>query len=195
MTFESIFFSELHTSGFGSQPYLKTFKKRPHVSKSKIDAYSNCVYLKVGDFFSKAGYSDTDSRYISATSMTYDIFMSIYDVNTQSVAAARFLELTSDLNTKFGKFIKSLRRPNLEVRLIGMQDAESALPLYGVADMIAQNRLSVYEIDLFGKNIRHIAFDISSGMSYNVLMEDKIYKPGELASKMTYEQFEKSLRG
>ena len=54
-------------------------------------------------------------------------------------------------------------------------------------------RIPIFEADLFGNSTRHIAIDIYSGMSFNVLLEDKLYKPGELVNNMTREQFERAI--
>jgi hypothetical protein len=195
LTFEEQLLKDVIGEGFGSQEYLRAFKKRPHVSRSKIDSYSNCTYLKQGDFFSRMNYNQMDSRYFGASSLVYDVLLSIYDVNSRSMAVARFMELNYETAAKFAGFIKSIKRPNFEVRIIGMQDNQAIAPLYRLTDMIAKNKLALFEADLFGKQVRHIAMDISSGMDFNVLLDDRIYKPGELINNMTMEQFEKGSRG
>jgi len=194
LTFENLFFKDLHANDFAKQQYVRAFKKRPHLSKIKLDSYSNCTYLKAGEVFESKAYNELERRYVSALSLTYDLFVSIYDVNTRSTAAARFVNFDRTVQHYFEGFVKSLRRPALEVRVMGMQDNQQVSTLYGLADMIAQHRLEVFEVDLFGKNTRHIAIDMATGMSFNVLVEDRIYKPGELENKMTMEQFEKGLK-
>ncbi len=194
MSFESALYADLHTANFGKQPYLKTFKKRPHISKSKLDSYSNCTYMKTGDVFAHSRFNELTGRYAASVSLTYDILVSLYDVNTRSMAAARFMEFGRPVHDHFENFLRSLKRPNIEVRVLGMQDNQGASAMYGVADFIAQNKLALYEIDLFGKDTRHIALDMSTGMSFNILLQDKIYKPGELANKMTLEQFERTIK-
>ncbi len=192
MSFENIFLAELRGNGFGSAEYTRTFKKRPHISKSKIDAYSNCGYLGSGAFFSANGYKQTDQRYIAATQLTYDMIISLYDVNSGSVAVARFAEFSTPLRTQLERFSASIKRPNFEFRIIGMQDGQSLEPLYGISEMITQCKLHLFEADLFGKQTRHIAIDRHSGMSYSILLNDRVYKPGELANTMTLEQFQRS---
>ena len=193
VSFENVFLAELRGRGFGAEEYTRTFKKRPHISKSKIDAYSNCTYLKANDFIARDNYKETDQKYIAATQIAYDTLMSLYDVNTRSIAAARFMDFTADMRAMFEKFIKSSRRPNFELRIIGMQSDQAVDSLYGISDFITKNRLGLFEANLFGKEFRHIAIDIYSGMSYSVLLMDRIYKPGELANNMTMEQFWRSL--
>ncbi len=195
MSFENALFGEMHGSGFGTGEYLRSFKARPHVSKSKVDQYSNCTYLEAGDFFSISRYKDTDRRYVAATQLSYDTLMSVYDVNTRSMAAARFLNFTVELRSRFERFMRSVKRANFEARIIGMQDGQTRDSVYTVSEFMEKSRLPLFEIDLFGRQLRHIAIDISSGMSYNVLLLDRIYKPGELVSGMTLEQFERSLSG
>ncbi|MCL4404741.1 hypothetical protein M1583_02000, partial [Candidatus Marsarchaeota archaeon] len=54
--------------------------------------------------------------------------------------------------------------------------------------------IPLVEADLFGNEVRHIAFDAKQGMSFNVLVNNMNYKPGELVNKMTIDQFERSLK-
>ncbi len=193
MTFENLFLAELRGRGFGADVYTRAFKKRPHISKSKLNAYSNCTYMRVNNLITRENYKDTDQRYIAATSLAYDLLMSIYDVNTRSITVARFMDFTKEISTMLDRFIKSQKRPNFELRVIGMQNGQATNPLYGISEFMARNKLRLFEADLFGKELRHIAIDIYSGMSYNILLLDRIYKPGELANSMTMEQFERSL--
>ena len=63
-----------------------------------------------------------------------------------------------------------------------------------VMDFIVENKIRLVEIDLFGENTRHIAIDTKLGTSFNVLMEDRLYRPGELVNSMTVENFERTFR-
>ena len=193
MTFEELLLDEMHGRDFGAQRYVRTFKKRPHVSKSKIDMYSNARYLEPGEFYSEAGYDELKTRYIASVSMTYDMMLSIYDVNSRSAAAARFTDFSANMERQLRVFVRSMKRPNFEVRVFGLQDGQERGQLHRAVDFILGRKLQVYEADLFGKELRHVALDLHTGMSYNVLMMDRLYKPGELANGMTMEQFQKSL--
>ncbi len=195
MSFEVLFLEELHTRGFGSQHYLRAFKKRPHVSKSKIDAFDNVKYLDVGKLESEIGYNKLKRRYMACTNLTYDIFLSIYDFNSSSCMAARFAYFTDAIRAQLRKYVGSIKRPNFELRLFGMQDGQDHMQLYSISDFISSTKLQATEIDLFGKEVRNIAIDLHTGMSYNILMLDRLYRPGELLNSTTIEQYEKSIMG
>lgn len=193
MTFEADLFESVASSGFGSSLYLKTFKKRPHISKSKADAYSNCSYLSLGGFVSRGKYDALAPRYVGAESLTFDAVASVYEVNSGAAAVARFVEFGS-VEAKFESFVNWSRNPNFEVRIIGMQNGQDTRKLDAFCSFLKRNHLKLFEADLFGAEKRHIAIDTSTGMSFNVLLEDRAYKPGELANSTTFEQYERSLR-
>ncbi len=193
LTFEGILKDDLYSREFGTARYTRAFKKRPHVSRSKIDSFSNSIYLNVPQSYSIMDFDSIKLRYIACVSLVYDIMMSIYDVNSRSLIAARFLDLTPQIENQFSKFIKSLKRPNLELRVIGLQDGQEHDTLRKLVNFIKKEKLQLYEIDLFGKEIRNIAIDAYTGMSFNILLEDRVYKPGELTNSMTREQFEKNI--
>ena len=194
MTFEDLLLEEMHGRDFGKQQYLRTFKKRPHVSKSKIDAYGNVFYLNPGGSYMQMGYNDLKTRYVASAQLTYDTMLSVYDVNSRSLAAARFLDFTPNIALQLRKFLKSISRPNFEARILGLQDNQERYLPHPAVDFLVKNRLKVYEADLFGRSVRHIAIDIHTGMSYDILMQDRLYKPGELSNAMTFDQFEKNLK-
>ncbi len=66
----------------------------------------------------------------------------------------------------------------------GKKSAQSAmeyLMTYGWAILvIAIVAALLFALGLFGNEIRHIALDTKTGLSYNVLLLDRIYRPGEL---------------
>jgi len=95
------------------------------------------------------------------------------------------------------KFINSLKKdkPNLEARIIGMQkNQDFYFILNQIFDFLISNKIRLVEVDLFGDNTRHIAIDTKLGTSYNVLMEDRIYRPGELVNSTTVENFERTFK-
>ena len=49
------------------------------------------------------------------------------------------------------------------------------------------------EIDLFGTDKRHIALDLKTGTSYDLFLENRIYRPGELANSEKEEDFQRSV--
>jgi hypothetical protein len=179
--------------GFGSLRYLRSFKPRPNISKIKLNDDSGTAYLKIGDSV-ELKESAVGISYTAALGLTYDIFMSIYDVNRHSLIAGRFIDFDIGVRKKFESFIASVKMPrNLEVRIIGMQDSEGHSELVGVFGFVKRIGAAVVEIDIFGKETRNVAVDVHRGASFNVLVFDRLYKQGELENMMTKEQFERSL--
>lgn len=182
----------------GKVEYKRNFKERVHISKSKIDTYSNAIYLKVGE--SKYIYfsNDIETRYIAAVNMTYDLLISIFDANTRKSFAYRAYKYDDSIIQEMEKFVKQLKKdkPNLEARIIGFQNNEedSGKFLAKLADFFVSNNIKLLEVDLFNTNIRHIALDTKLGTTYNVLLEDRLYRAGELINSMTNENFENSLK-
>ena len=52
---------------------------------------------------------------------------------------------------------------------------------------------SLVEVDLFGNEVRHVAIDLKTGLSYNVLIKNIIYKPGELINNLSFDDFSKNV--
>jgi hypothetical protein len=48
------------------------------------------------------------------------------------------------------------------------------------------------EVDLFGEEKRHIVMDMKTGLSYDLLLENRIYRPGELKNDEKEEDFQSS---
>ncbi|MGI0100372.1 MAG: hypothetical protein ACREBH_01450 [Candidatus Micrarchaeaceae archaeon] len=178
--------------------YKKNFKDRPHVSKSKIDMYSNSVYIGVGKSHTLRYSGALDTRYMAATDMTFDMLISLYDINSRTLLVHRFYMYDGSIKKGMLSMVSSLKahRPNIEARVIGRQNSqESYVALEGIADFFISNKIKLVEADIFGNSIRHVAIDAKLGTSYNILMEDRLYRPGELISSMTLENFEAKLAG
>ncbi len=194
LTFESFLIGDLTGYDFNSKQYLLSFKARPHVSKEKVDSADGSVYINNGQQWSQIDYDEMKKRYICATSLTYEIFVSIYDVNSRSAFAARCTDFTKALAESMDAFIKKLKKPNLEARIIGLQNKSDTDALLHISNWISKKKIPLFEIDLFGPSVRNIAIDLHTGMSFNILMENRLYKPGELENKTTLEQFQRTLR-
>ena len=86
--------------------------------------------------------------------------------------------------------IKRIKNPNLEMRVIGLQDSNTEL--LGAVDRLNNAfNPNLMEVDLFGNEMRHIVFDMKLGMSFNLLLLNRIYGPHELVNAMTIEEFNK----
>lgn len=191
MSFESVLSVDMKKPGFGSKAYVLTFKDflavtRNNISREKVDRYGAALYNKPGEFHSTFYKDELAVRYIAQTDVADEIVMSIYEVSTMSLCAARFAAWNTDVESAFAKFMALFKDPknrNFEVRVIGLQDNQKYGALYDILRFSASRKLPILEVDLFGGNIRHVALDAKTGMSYNMLLENRLYKPGELANK------------
>src|ERR1700733_14907690 len=122
LSFENIVKSEVKRD-LSKNEYKYGYKDRVHMSKSKMDLYSNVDYLKVGEFKTIHFEDDTSTRYISTPNLTYDMLVSIYDYNTKNILVCRIFKFGDIIKREGTKFVGSLKRnkPNLEARIIGMQ--------------------------------------------------------------------------
>ncbi len=203
MSFESRLRADMAASGFGSQQYFLTFKdymrlKRNHVSKAKLDVKGATLFNEIGGF-GEALYKDDGYygvKYVAQVGMTYDMMLSIYEVSTHSLFACRFFDWPG-MEAHCAAFLSKFRDPknrHFEARIIGMQNGQDASVLVRIMDFLKANGIILNEVDLFGTDVRHIAIDAKTGMSYNVLLEDRLNKPGELANKTTMEEFVAALK-
>lgn len=121
-----------------------------------------------------------DCGYIIAKDIISDMFISFYDVNSRTVLAARLSSLTGNFKNEISKARKHMANSNIEMRVIGLQNSDKAMAeAIGVMhNAIGTGVLS--EVDLFGNQKRHIIMDLYTGRIYNLLLENRIYRPGEL---------------
>jgi hypothetical protein len=179
---------------FGRARYLAAGKERPHISKSKLLANDNVEFVKLGEH-SQVAYRDWEGRrYIAAEALTYDFLVTFYDVNSSRGFAARMFgekELHRVLGLGLGSVMSP--RPNIEVRMMGLQNGQDHGFLKAALSFVSKKGIRLIEADLFGEDIRHVAVDLKTGASYNILLEDRSYRPGELINRMTIEDFQRSL--
>jgi len=190
--FENIFRNRLKEGINGSECVLSS-KDRPHISKAKIDLHSNARYVDVRSFAYAHYMSELDERYIAATSLTYDLLFSMHDVNSRRSIIYRPFQDADLLDTTIKRKMEAWRKANIEARIIGLQNKQEFDIIQKILDFIIANNMKLVEVDLFGSNTRHVAIDAKLGMSLNILMEDRIYRPGELVNPMTIENFEAAL--
>jgi hypothetical protein len=180
--------------GFGKSRYLMAGKERPHISRSKLLANDSTEFLKLGEqrLVPYGGWEG--QRYVAAEGLTYDFLMTFYDVNSPRAFAARLFD-AREVDRTIRKGLKAVEsaRPNVEARIIGLQNDEEHVFLKHVVDFLVKKGVRLIEIDLFGGDIRHVALDLKTGASYNILMEDRSYRPGELINPMTPDDFSRTL--
>ncbi len=121
-----------------------------------------------------------DRSHIIAKNIISDIFLSFYDVNTRTVLAIRTSSQPEKYLESVYKMRKKIKNPNIEIRAIGLQNSQtgSLTVLETLAKAMHPGKLA--ETDLFGNQKRHIIMDLYTGRVYNLLLENRIYRPGEL---------------
>ncbi|MEM3781785.1 MAG: hypothetical protein QXT43_02395 [Candidatus Micrarchaeaceae archaeon] len=174
---------------FGAERMYLRERDRIHLSLSTAEKSSS--ELAQGSAF--IGKYSEQNRYLLCKGIIFDIMLSVYDVNTQSILAFRTLK-HEDLRGPLRTFVKQFKRPNLEIRAIGMQnlnkDYNSELAqMVEEAYMLAKPHAKLVEVDLFGSDQRHIAIDTKLGMTFDLLLFNRFYKPGELSNQTSFEQF------
>jgi len=150
--------------------------------------------IKIGDImFEKNNFN---TRYIYAYNLTYDVLVSIYSVSKES---GIFFRTALPLNKNEASIIKKLytklKDRNIELRIIGMQNKQANAKEF-IKSLLFLEKLgknSLIEVDLFGNEVRHVAIDLKTGLSYNVLIKNIIYKPGELINNLSFDEFSKNV--
>ncbi|MDE1850689.1 MAG: hypothetical protein KGH54_02750 [Candidatus Micrarchaeota archaeon] len=161
---------------------------RPDTSFSMVRA--SAIELKANEAIFQQ-LKEPEIRYIIAKDITFGILITIYDVNSQGAIALRAsLPLQKSEIEKIRKLLGKFRRANLEMRIVGMQNGERPL-VKSIEEMRKSFKggVSLIEADLFGNLKRNIAFDLRTGMSYDLLLLDRAYRVGELANDLSPESF------
>lgn len=194
LSFEKILEGDISFSGFGNSAYVMAYKDRPHISKSEIDRYSNAAYLNINEYLI-IRYDKIGIRYIAVTSMSYDFIISVYDINSSSLFVGRAYDDLENMDKEISKFINSLKgKKNLEGRIIGLHNNQKTPGVKIILDIFRRYGINIYEIDIFGDQIRNIAMDSKLGVPYNILMLNRLYRPGELKSDLDIIKFRKCLK-
>ena len=132
-------------------------------------------------------------RYIIAKNVTYELFVSIYNVNSGGAIVLRpTWPLDSREVQKIKDTIRKFDRPNLEMRFMGMQNGDASL-MKVVDELHNEIKADMIEMDFFGKSARHIALDLKTGMSYDVLLFDREYRAEELVTSEKPEDFKRNI--
>lgn len=192
MNFLATFQTLLMKNKLSMQRYYYGLKERPHISKSKIDAYASAINMLPNQVWSLDYNLLVGIRYMYARDITYSLFVCVYDVNTMRMCSANLYKPSASIVNSFELNVKRLasKNPNLEGRLFGMQDGQKVTIVEDILAIFARYNVHLAEIDIFGNQIRHITIDAHTGASFNVLLEDRIYRPGELNNSTSIEKFE-----
>ncbi|MEM3841250.1 MAG: hypothetical protein QXN59_00955 [Candidatus Micrarchaeaceae archaeon] len=167
-----------------------SYKPRFHISSKRAEEFGMSYSLEKGDFVIMRNRNGI-IEYSNAKNLTYDMLLSVYDFNSGMTAIARFEVFGQSILSQFNTFIKSLKKPNLEARIIGLQSTSPTTEVRKSLDMINRFGISLNEVDLFGENMRHISIESKRGMSMDLLLLNRVYRPGELKNTQTYEQFKR----
>jgi len=189
MDFWKIYQNARASGDFGQQRLYLRSRDRIHASLSAVEAYGANLDPDRG---LSASYGE-GTRYVLAKDLTYDLLVSLYDVNSSS---AVLLRASSPLDRKalaeIGKRLRRMKGPNLEMRAAGLQSGDASLldslgKIQGIAQGIA--KCNVQEVDLFGTNERHLVFDLKVGMLLDLLPQNRIPGPGEMVNRLSLEGF------
>jgi hypothetical protein len=187
MNFWSIYEAEKGKPGFGSVRLRIASRERIGLSLSTVEKYGMLLGMNQG---AERTFSE-EARYLLAKELTHDMLVSIYNVNTTQTYLLRFSEaLGEPVVRKILDEVRRARKPNIEMRAIGLQNKDVEL-LGSLERLYLTLKPSLMELDLFGDETRHIAFDTKLGMSFNLLLLNRIYRPHELANTLSLEDFGK----
>ena len=171
---------------FGKGKVALRLGKRWHTSLSMVTDRS--LELELNKAFSHV-YSE-EKRYIMAKDITFDIFVSVYDVDTERAFVMRpSTYLTDEACRRIRSIIRKAAFRNAEIRVIGLQSGDQ--PMRGEVSKIrtAIPGIRLVEVDLFGNETRHIALDMKTGSTYDLLLNNKIYTPAELINNIAPKDF------
>ncbi len=193
MSFEKFLEENLASPNFNRGRFVYNFKERQNISASRLDSDSGCVYSTLGETWTIKFSEKEGKRYIACIDVIHDLVLSVYDVNSSTLIVHRFGEWKKERDDQLAKQLGSIKGANLEARIIGMQHNEFYNSLIAAFGFIKRSRIPLVEIDLFGNERRHVAFDAKTGISFDVLVNNKPYKPGELLWQAAPEQLQRSM--
>ena len=194
MSFNDVLVEDIVSAGFNSKPYRRDFKPRTHISLSAVEADEDSSDIKIGEIVLRNYDGPMAQRYVTAKAITYDLIATLYDVNSSSLAVFRMYECKDEMIISLKKWVAALKNPNLEGRVIGLQDGAALHCVMRTVDLLMDSKAEIVEIDLFGKEMRSVVVDSKLGTTQDILIEDRIYRAGERATAITLEDFERSVR-
>lgn len=175
-------------TSMGNQRFYMSTGKRQHSSIAQIEPRSFILERNNGMLLR---YSEKQ-RYIIAKSLTFDMLLTMYDVNSRSILALRStLPIEAKELRSVRKKLGLMRNANIEVRAIGLQNGWRGYAK-SLNDVYRISKGRCMEVDLFGEEKRHIAIDLKTGLPYDLLLENRIYRPGELKNDEREDDFQSS---
>ena len=181
-------FGDAMDLGLGEERLFLGTAERKNASLNAVRGFSRD--LDINEAFVQR--HDPHRRYIIAIGITHDFLLCAYNVDNGDVFAARISRLPDKKGWRFlNSKLAGMRARNLELRIIGLQNSGTDVVGGLQAELKVRGRL--VEADLFGINMRNIAIDTKTGMTYNMLLLNRIYRAGELANTVSKEDFEAKL--
>jgi len=174
----NVFGKEVQRPGYGTKQITLNTGARHNLSLKMVSAGTS---LSPGEWTFRP-YSE-EKRYLVMSDIGLDLLVTLFDVNSGSVLAIRTqTDITEADAAAARRSLSAIKRPNIEMRAIGLQNNSNG-PEGTIlkARKLLPNVLA--EIDLFGDSKRHIVMDTKTGMTYNLLMLNRIYRPGELLNQ------------
>ncbi len=178
MDFWKVFDEESMGMSFGSKQLTLNTNPRHNLSLKGIEDRSidlipdSCVFIR---------YSD-ERRYITVKNLAFDMLIILFDVNASSTVALRTsMDITRKDLSKISRIISKMKNPNIEVRVLGLQNNHTK-PVQVIYKIRKMQKGILAEADMFGDNLRHITIDTKTGMVYDALLLNRVYRPGELAN-------------
>lgn len=188
MEFWHAYTSALSNPEFGSSRSLIAAMERNTASLHAVSQRSIKLALNSSV---KSTFDPLGKRYVIADNITFDILVSIYDVNSTKTLAFRISNssIEKPLKIEIKNFSESIKRPNFELRCIGLQNGNTGSANI-VNELYKAVKGSLTEVDIFGNETRHICIDMKTGLTYDLLLENRRYRAAELVNKMTKAEFD-----
>lgn len=175
-------------SSFGQGSFVIGTADRHNVSARRIEPKSS---LLTPSGAVMRDYSE-ERRYLIIKDLTFDLFVSFYDVNSKALLAMRISYPITDKEVgKIKSILGKKKRAKWEMRTIGLQDGDIGL-VSSIAKLRDIRDCELVDVELFGNQTRHLVVDMLTGVPYNLLLLNRIYRPGELNNNLSKDDFFKS---
>ena len=171
---------------FGKAPIYLATAERKNASLNAVSEFSRELEANKAMF----QHYDEAHRYIIARDITHEILFVAYDVNSSDTLAARITGKMHEQEwASVYSHLRKIKLPNVEFRLIGLQSGGLTASLTGFDKLHNRVRGVLAEVDIFGINMRHIVIDTKTGVPYDLLLLNRIYRSGELANTLSVDDF------
>ena len=133
---------------FGTQQLLLNTGDRHN---SSVNRYLDRSVELLPNTLLNKNYND-ETRYIRTSNINFDMLVVFFDVNSSHTIALRTSTVLNESElSSINALIKKLKKPNIEIRLIGMQNNHAEIDSF--FNSLHKKITGVLaEVDLFGKN-------------------------------------------